>query len=112
MSPFALALLIPLAAPAQTETPCQTISRPVAHPYGYKTKFKIGSVSLAFKQGETDCTFTAVDVGRCWSANPGLIHVAADGQEAWFTIPEHRSGEVQVQDGRASCITRRLVRTD
>ena len=112
MLSFALALLVPLVEPAQIEAPCQTISRPVGHPYGYQSQFKVGAVSLAFKQGVIDCTFDTIDRGRCWSANPVVIYVAVDGQETWFAIPEHRSGEVQVQGGSASCVTKRLVRTD
>lgn len=112
MSPFALGLLVPLTAPAQTEAPCLTISQPVDHWGPYQSKFKVGAVSLAFKQGSANCTFDTLDAGRCLSVAPGVIYVALGGQETWFSIPENKHAEVRVEDGTASCTVRPLVRMD
>lgn len=112
MLSFVLTLLVPLAAPVQTEAPCQTIRRPVDHWGPYQSKFKVGPVSLAFKQGSANCTFDTMDAGRCLSVAPGVIYVALAGQETWFSIPENKHAEVRVQDGAVSCTVRPLVRMD
>ncbi|WP_292032659.1 MULTISPECIES: hypothetical protein [unclassified Brevundimonas] len=112
MLSFALALFVPLAAPAQIEAPCQTISRPIDHWGRYQSKFKVGSALLAFKQGVTDCTFDTMDTGRCLSVSPGVIYSSLEGRETWFSIPDQKHAEVRVQAGTISCTVRPLIRMD